>query len=276
MAKKKAFEFIRLAERPSKPRDVGVTEVRGPYSAVVGLSYLKDLLSVAGEYIDILKFAGGSQRLIDYDIVRDMVKECHEHDVMVSTGGFLERAFSQGFEAVEQFMEEAKALEFDVIEVSSGIAILPLEDKIEICKMVKETGLKAKPEVAMAYGINPETTVEINAEKLISEAKTLLREGAWKIMIESEGITESVKEWKTDVIHKIASSFDLKDIMFEAADTHVFEWYIKNYGPYVNLFVDHSQILRLEAVRTGLWGEEDTWGRVVSFRQSLNHRKKTH
>ncbi len=275
MANKKAFEFIRLAERPLKPRDVGLTEARGPYYAVVGLSYLQDLLSVAGEYIDIFKFAGGSQRLIDYDIVKDMVKECHDHDVMVSTGGLLERAFAQGFEAVEQFIEEAKALEFDVIEVSSGIAILPLLDKIEISKMVKDSGLKAKPEVAMAYGIIPEAAVEISAEKLISEAKTLLREGAWKIMIESEGITESVKEWKTDVVHKIATSIDLKDIMFEAADAHVFEWYIKNYGSYVNLFVDHSQILRLEALRTGLWGEEATWGRVVSFHQSLNHGKET-
>jgi hypothetical protein len=36
--------------------------------------------------------------------------------------------------------------------------------------------------------------------------------------------------------------------------TTVFTWYVKTYGPEVNLFVDHSQIVQLEALRAGLWG----------------------
>lgn len=274
MSQKKAFDFIKLAERPPKPRKIGLTEVRGPYHVVVGPNYLEDLLQVAGEYIDVFKFAGGSQRLIDYEIVKNMVKECHDRDVMVSTGGFLERAFMQGFEAVEKSIEEAKGLEFDIVEVSSGVAIVPLPDKVEIVKMVNASGLKAKPEVAMAYGITSETEVEISSEKLIGEAKALLGEGAWKVMFESEGLTEEVKEWRTDVVYKIAGSFDLQEIMFESADPVVFEWYIKNFGPYVNLFVDHSQILGLEAIRAGLWGKKDTWGRVCSFYSSMNYEKQ--
>ena len=42
--------------------------------------------------------------------------------------------------------------------------------------------------------------------------------------------------------------------MFEAADPEVFAWYVKNYGPDVNLFVDHSQIVQLECLRRGIWG----------------------
>ena len=42
--------------------------------------------------------------------------------------------------------------------------------------------------------------------------------------------------------------------MFETADPQVFAWYIKNYGPEVNVFVDHSQIVQLEALRQGIWG----------------------
>lgn len=38
--------------------------------------------------------------------------------------------------------------------------------------------------------------------------------------------------------------------MFEAADPEVFGWYIKNHGPEVNLFVDHSQIVQLESLRS--------------------------
>ena len=40
--------------------------------------------------------------------------------------------------------------------------------------------------------------------------------------------------------------------MFEAADPEVFAWYVKSYGPEVNLFVDHSQIVQLECLRGGL------------------------
>jgi phosphosulfolactate synthase (CoM biosynthesis protein A) len=60
------------------------------------------------------------------------------------------------------------------------------------------------------------------------------------IMIESEGITENVNEWRTDVVAEIIDALGTEKVMFEAADPAVFEWYIKNYGSEVNLFVDHS------------------------------------
>ena len=50
---------------------------------------------------------------------------------------------------------------------------------------------------------------------------------------------------------KIASELGLDKVMFEAAEPAVFQWYIKNYGPEVNLFVDHSQIVQLECLRAG-------------------------
>ncbi len=78
--------------------------------------------------------------------------------------------------------------------------------------------------------------------------------GAYIIMIESEGITESVKVWRTDVVARIANGLGLEHVMFEAADPEVFSWYIKNYGPGVNLFVHHSQIVQLECLRSGIWG----------------------
>jgi hypothetical protein len=37
--------------------------------------------------------------------------------------------------------------------------------------------------------------------------------------------------------------------------------------PDVNLFVDHSQIVQLEALRRGIWGTKDLWGRVVTFKE---------
>jgi phosphosulfolactate synthase (CoM biosynthesis protein A) len=54
--------------------------------------------------------------------------------------------------------------------------------------------------------------------------------------------------------------------MFEAADPAVFSWYVKTYGPEVNLFVDHSQIVQLECLRAGVWGPMDLWGRVLTYK----------
>jgi hypothetical protein len=41
----------------------------------------------------------------------------------------------------------------------------------------------------------------------------------------------------------------------------------KNYGPEVNLFVDHSQIVQLACLRAGIWGTKSLWGRVVTYRE---------
>src|SRR6266536_3495531 len=98
------------------------------------------------------------------------------------------------------------------------------------------------------------------------QAKRFLDAGADIIMIESEGITENVDPWRTDVPGKFIDQLGMEKLMFEAADPDVFAWYIKNYGVDVNLFVDHSQIVQLECLRTGIWGTKSLWGRVVTYK----------
>jgi phosphosulfolactate synthase (CoM biosynthesis protein A) len=85
-------------------------------------------------------------------------------------------------------------------------------------------------------------------------------------MIESEGITEEVMTWRTDVAAEITRELGLQHVMFEAAHPEVFGSYIKNYRPEVNLFVDHSQIVQLECLRRGIWGTKSLWGRAVTYR----------
>ena len=56
-------------------------------------------------------------------------------------------------------------------------------------------------------------------------------------------------------------------VVFEAAEPEVLSWYIKHYGPEVNLFVDYSQIVQLECLREGIWGTKSLWGRVFTYRE---------
>jgi phosphosulfolactate synthase (CoM biosynthesis protein A) len=48
------------------------------------------------------------------------------------------------------------------------------------------------------------------------------------IMVESEGITENVKAWRTDVAAKFIIALGPERLMFEAVNPEVFGWYIKN------------------------------------------------
>jgi phosphosulfolactate synthase (CoM biosynthesis protein A) len=100
---------------------------------------------------------------------------------------------------------------------------------------------------------------------LIAKAERALDAGAHIIMIESEGITENVSAWRIDVVARIINQLGLEKVMFEGADPPVFEWYVKNSGNEVNLFVDHSQIVQLEALRSGIWGTKSTWGRIQNL-----------
>jgi phosphosulfolactate synthase (CoM biosynthesis protein A) len=178
-----------------------------------------------------------------------------------------------GPDAVERYIVEARALGFDVIELSAGFISIPEQDLLRLVERVTKLGLKAKPELGIQFGAGGATrAAELAAEGtrdaqwVIKRAKACLDAGAHMIMIESEGITESVATWRTEVVAQIIEGVGFEKTMFEAADPPVFEWYIKNYGAEVNLFVDHSQIVQLECLRSGIWGTKSSWGRVVTYK----------
>jgi len=185
----------------------------------------------------------------------------------------MEFVLTRGKEAVNQYITACKLLGFDIIEISAGFIVLPTDDWLRLIEVVQESGLKAKPEVGIQFGAGGNSPQEALREEgvmdtawAIERAKKFIDAGAYMIMVESEGITENADPWRTEVPAKFINTLGLEKLMFEAADPMVFSWYIKNYGSEVNLFVDHSQIVQLEALRQGIWGTKSLWGRVVTFK----------
>jgi phosphosulfolactate synthase (CoM biosynthesis protein A) len=269
----RAFSALRLNARGAKPRSTGVTEIRGPYYSPMGRNYLEDILETVGAYVDALKFAGGSFSLMPKDAVRAIIDLCHEHDVLVSTGGFIEYVLTQGPDMVAEYLKACREVGFDIIEISTGFITIPRDDWLRLIERVQASGFKAKPEVGIQFGAGGASASEALAAEgtmdpgwAIQHARRFLDAGAYMIMIESEGITENVEPWRTDVPAMIARELGLDKIMFEAAEPDVFQWYIKNYGPEINLFVDHSQIVQLECLRAGIWGTKSLWGRVLTYK----------
>ncbi|HYZ43166.1 MAG TPA: phosphosulfolactate synthase [Stellaceae bacterium] len=269
----RAFSAIPLNQRSHKPRAYGLTEIRGPYYSVMGRRYLEDILDTMHPYVDGLKFAGGSFALMPRDKVAEMIDLAHRHGVYVSTGGWIEHVLRYGTDAVAKYLAEAKALGFDVIELSTGFITIPDDDLSRLVERVAKAGLRPKPELGIQFGAGGATPIaELAAEGtrdagwVVKRARACLGAGAHMIMIESEGITENVESWRTDVVAEIIDALGIEKTMFEAADPPVFEWYVKNYGAEVNLFVDHSQIVQLECLRSGIWGTKSSWGRVVTYK----------
>ena len=163
---------------------------------------------------------------------------------------------------------------FDVIELSSGFLSFPADDWLRLVERVHSYGLKAKPELGIQFGAGGDTetsdlekTGTSDPSRIVNLGKQFIDAGVERMMIESEGITENVRTWRTDVIQSILKSLPMESVMFEAANPEVFNWYIREFGIDVNLFVDHSQIVQLTCLRTGIWGKSDTFGKIVSYRR---------
>ena len=266
------FDTLNIQQHPRKPRSKGITEIRASYYTVLGLRQLEDVLEVAGPYIDSIKFAGGAFTLYPDKVLKKFISICHDHDVLVSTGGFVEKVLTLGTNAVHDYIDTCAHYGFDIIELSAGFISIPEDDWMRLCDSVIKNGLKAKPEIGILFGAGGATPERKQQKSQLKDAtyaaklaKRFIDAGAYMIMIESEGITEDVDAWRTDVPGIFISECGMDKLMFEAADPEVFSWYVMNFGADVNLFVDHSQIIQLECLRRGLWGTNQLWGRVVRF-----------
>ncbi len=157
----RAFGFLPMNARSSKPRDRGITEIRGPYYTPVGQNYLDDVLNTMGDWIDSFKFAGGSFTLLPRRELSALIENCHAHHVLVSTGGFVEYVLSRGAAAVERYISECRDLGFDIIEVSCGFITLPPDDWLRLIEHVQRAGMKAKPEVGIQFGAGGASRAEV-------------------------------------------------------------------------------------------------------------------
>lgn len=283
----RSFTFVDIKELPPKPRKTGLVEIRGPYYEAFTVEELKALLTTWGYYIDGFKFAGGVQSLLNTKIVKSFTDVAHEYDVYVNTGGFIERIVLQDPKNVDRYLNETKELGFDVVEVSSGMFEYPddfkLKDQVDIVKKIIKLGLKPKPEITLMSGVGggskeldyaKKVTSTKTIKQMIEEGERFFDAGAYMLMVESEGITEGIKdakEWRSDVIFALIDKFGHDKLMFEVSPEddearQTFKWYLKNVSQDINLMMNSKNIVEFNAWRLSLWGDRDLWkGKQVTF-----------
>lgn len=263
---------LRMNARGAGGSLVGLTEIRGPFYDSFGPSYLSDLLDTVGEFVDLVKMPAPSLLLLDPAIQRRFIDTIHAHGCRASAGGAVEWVLTRGRAEVDRYFEQVADLGYDVVEVSAGMLAIADDDFQRLVKRAAKTGMSVKAEVGIQFGAgatSSEAQLERNGTLPVSwalrRARLALESGADLIVLESEGVTESVSTWRTDVPVALAGELGLDRLLFEAADPAVYAWYIKTFGPGVSLFVDHSQALHLESLRSGVWAGGDLWGRIVSY-----------
>ncbi|KAJ4831756.1 Protein HEAT-STRESS-ASSOCIATED 32 [Turnera subulata] len=263
----KMFEEDREEDRPEKPRRFGVTEMRGPQYNLLTQNLLQDIFESMGQFVDGLKFSGGSNSLMPKSFLKEVIDMAHQHDIYVSTGDWAEHLLRKGPSAFKEYVQECKSLGFDTVELNVGSLSIPEETLLRYVRLIKSGGLKAKPQFAVkfnksdiptdrhrAFGayVPPEPRssefVE-DVDHLIRRAERCLEAGADMIMIDADDVCRDADSLRGDIIAKVIGRLGIERTMFEASNPKTSEWFIKRYGPKVNLFVDHSQVIGLECLR---------------------------
>lgn len=241
--------------------------MRGPTYTLFTQNALQDIFESMGQFVDGLKFSGGSHSLMPKAFIKEVTDMAHKHDVYVSTGDWAEHILSKGPSAFKEYVEECKHLGFDTIELNVASLAVPEETLLRFVRLIKSGGMKAKPLFAVkfnkadipissgrAFGAHiapvPRTSEIVeDVNLLIRRAERCLEAGADMIMIDADDVCKYVTSIRSDIIAKVIGRLGLEKTMFEASNPRTSEWFIQQYGPKVNLFVDHSQVMDLECLR---------------------------
>jgi phosphosulfolactate synthase (CoM biosynthesis protein A) len=234
-----------------KPRDTGLTEVR---TAARSLTEIRGYTDTLAPYLDSVKWTVGTQRLLPRAQVIEINTYLHDHRIEVSSGGMLETVLPFGAKAVRRYLEQSKELGFDIIEISSALVAVSVEDKCRIVKEVLDVGLKPKPEVT---AWSPGDRGTVSADKVIHEAEAALEAGAWKVMIEEDGIFSSgntgnaADTWNRDLVWRLATRVPQQMLYWEASSVDIILWLINSFGPDVNLFGSDEHLGYIASFRSG-------------------------
>ena len=243
-----------VSDRLRKPRELGWTMV---IDKGLGLNAIDDLMQVAAPAIDVLKLTFGTSALFPHDVLKEKVRTVTAHGVHCMPGGTLQEvAIWQG--AIDRYLERARELGFDAIEISDGTIEMDARTRADaIAKAVKagfrvlsEVGKKdpadAQPMAALAEIVNAD--LEGGAFMVIMEAREA---GRGVGIYDASGLPK-----EAEIEAFLRGVRDPDRVLWEAPLGAQQRYLVLRFGPNVNLGnVAPEDVLALEALRGGLRGD---------------------
>jgi phosphosulfolactate synthase len=231
----------------SEERNGGITHV---IDKGLGPRAWEDVLETSGPYIDIVKLGWGTAYVTPN--LRRKLDVLREKPVVIG-GTFLEAVIAQG--KVDEYKRWLEELGLTHVEISDGVIDLPRERKLELIAdfagdftVLSEVGSKDAEIVYAPY-------------QWVEWIKEELEAGAWKVITEGReggtaGIYRPTGEMRTGLVDEITHEIPVDSLLFEAPTKSSQAWFIKQFGPAVNLGnIPPDEVIPLETLRRGLRGD---------------------
>jgi phosphosulfolactate synthase len=228
-------------------RHVGLTHV---LDKGLGPRAWEDLLDVAGDHISIVKLGWGTAYVTQnlerkLDVLRDKR--------VVIGGTFFEVVYAR--DRLDDYKRWLTELGLDHVEISDGTIDIPRERKLELIAEF------ARDFTVLSEVGSKDSSVEFTVDEWTGWLNEDIEAGAWKVITEAReggtaGIFDSSGGMRTELIAEIANVVGPANIVFEAPTKAAQAWFVKQFGPSVNLGnIPPEEVIPLETLRLGLRGD---------------------
>ena len=210
----------------------------------------EDILETAGDHISIVKLGWGTAAVTQN--LEKKLAVLREKPVVIG-GTFFEVVYAKG--ELDRYKSWLSSLGLTHVEISDGTVEIPRERKLEL---VAEF---ARDFTVLSEVGSKDSSVEFTAEEWTTWLNEELAAGAWKVITEAReggtaGIFDSAGGMRTDLIGEIAMEVGPFNVIFEAPSKAAQVWFIKEFGPSVNLGnIPPDEVIPLATLRLGLRGD---------------------
>jgi phosphosulfolactate synthase len=238
-----------LPARPAKPRMEGLTMVM---DKGLSLAETENFIESSGEFTDFVKFGFGTSIITSK--LKEKLSLYQQANIIPYFGGTLFESFvvRNMFDDFRKYIDQ---FGLSMVEVSDGSMSMPHDKKLEYIRIlskqvtvISEVGSKMKG-------------VFIPADQWVQMMKSELDAGSVKVIAEAResgtiGIYNSDGSANENLINTISRHIKPSDILWEAPEGKQQVWFIKLYGPNVNLGnIAPNTVIPLECLRLGLRGD---------------------
>ena len=207
----------------------------------------EDVLETSGDYIDVVKLGWGTAYVTPN--LRRKLEVLREKPVVIG-GTFFEVVLARG--RLDEYKGWLQELAISHVEISDGVIELPRERKLELIADF------ARDFTVLSEVGSKDAQVNIAPYQWVQWLREEKDAGAWKVITEareggSAGIFRKDGDMRTGLIDEIAHELDFHDIVWEAPTKESQAWFVKHFGPEVNLGnIPPDEVIPLETLRLGL------------------------
>jgi len=241
--------WLGVPARPGKPRTEGLTHV---IDKGLNTRDIEGMFDVGGQFVDIVKLGWGTSYVTN-NLEKKIALYRHFETPVVCGGTLFEAVYAR--DKLDEFRAWLVEHRFSHVEISDGTLEIPRERKLELIEEF------ARDFTVLSEVGSKDTEVNYAPYLWVDWIKEEFGAGSWKVITEAReggtaGIFRPTGEMRTGLVDEIVHEIDFHDLIFEAPTKSSQAWFVKQFGPDVNLGnIPPEEVIALETLRLGLRGD---------------------